>query len=104
MASMAKRAAPVKEKDVDYTVPGLLALVAIVLFTALFFAQEGHIPALASTGQAYQATETADTPMNCEPQSWCDGTRLVRQHDDCAQYVAYCQYGCAETDGGAVCN
>jgi hypothetical protein len=104
---MAKRA---KGKDVDYTIPGLLALVGIVVFTALFFAQDGKLAYLASTdenvaGQAFaDNTYDADAPADCAVQSWCDGSKLVRQREDCNQYVAFCQYGCAVYDGEAVCN
>jgi hypothetical protein len=98
-----------KEKDVDYTVPALIALVAIVVFTALFFAQDGKIAALSSTnknvvGQAFGVPNVdPDAPTDCMIQSWCDGSRLVRQREDCTQYIAFCQYGCDTLDGQAVC-
>lgn len=96
-----------KEKDVDYTVAGLLAIVAIVLFTAMFF--KGGVPQAASTGQAWSgdAVETVgdpDAPDECEAMSYCDGTRLVRRHTDCNEYVGFCQFGCEELpEGGAQC-
>lgn len=100
---MAKQAAPKASKDVDFTVPGLLAIVAIVLFTAIFF--RGGSTTIAATGGAYETGITADVhaPDSCEASSYCDGTRLIRQHDDCNQYVAHCQYGCEQLDGHAQC-
>jgi hypothetical protein len=92
-------------KDVNYTVPGLIALVAIVLVTAMYFSQP-NIAERASTGNlagsAY-ASPVAESVKECDASSYCDGTKLVRQHTDCTEYVAFCQYGCSVTPSGATC-
>ena len=74
---------PQVEKDVDYTTAGLLAIVAAVLITALFFAQPNVAeraslaPDSTLGGKAYGADLTPE--VKCEPSSVCDGSRLLRQ-------------------------
>jgi hypothetical protein len=103
--------APVKQKavvakDVDYTIPGLIAIVATVLLTALFFAQPNVAEGANLSGQAYGAAESsarALSPDTCEVSSYCDGSRLVRQGADCQLYEAFCTRGCSDVSGHAVC-
>lgn len=95
-------------KDVDYTMPGLLALVAIVLFTGIFFAQPtdyGRVETSASSNNVGgQPTYALVSPeVSCDESSLCDGTRLIRQRSDCSRYEAFCQNGCAVSLEGATC-
>ena len=94
-----------KEKDVDYTIPGLLAIVAVVLFTGLFFRgiPSSDINSGNLAGGAIETTVDVDAPDECEATSYCDGTRLIRRHSDCNEYIAYCQFGCEQLATGAQC-
>lgn len=94
------------EMDVNYTVPALIAMVAVVLLTALFFSQPSSSDgALANTaGQAAGMDVDSQSTDTCEAVSYCEGSKLIRRASDCNQYVAYCQYGCAMRDGHATCN
>jgi len=99
-----------REKDKDYTVPALIAIVAAVLITALFFAQP-NVAQRASAigtvgGNAYvSAPAAADklAPTSCEPSSICDGTKLIRQQRDCTRFEAFCTNGCDFRAGNAAC-
>jgi hypothetical protein len=105
---MTKRTAPRSgARDVDYTVTGIIVIVAIVVITAVFLARPSTVDALPGStlgGKAFDAGGTAVEPSACEQSSFCDGTRLVRQGADCRQYEAFCTYGCSYRDGHAVCN
>jgi hypothetical protein len=92
-------------KDVDYTIPALLAIVATVLITALFFAQPNIAVRAHNIGGASIATAT-DAPSDaaCEVSSLCDGTRLIRQQADCSHIEAFCTNGCTYVSGDAVCS
>lgn len=95
-----------KTKDVNYTIPGLVALFGIVLFTALYFAQGVAVRSSSSNiaGNAFDIIDTAaPAPSSCEIQSRCEGSKLVRQQGDCRQFTAFCQSGCEERPDGAVC-
>jgi len=105
---MAKQAA--KGKEANYTIPGLLALVGIVLVTAMYFARLDVSSAggATSTGNLYGAaigTGQVDNqaPSVCEPARKCDGSKLVIQTANCKQYTSYCTHGCDETAEGAIC-
>jgi hypothetical protein len=110
---MAKRtsgrhSAKAADKGVDYTVTGLVVLIAVVVLTALFFSQrtscmngvsvDGNIG-----GQAISTGSDAAPAKVCDVSSFCDGSRLVRQGADCAQYEAFCTYGCGYSSGHAYC-
>ncbi len=94
------------ERDVNYTIPALIAIVAVVLLTALFFAKPtGTTNTMNAAGQAAGIEETLPAVQDtCEATSHCEGSKLVRQASDCNTYVAYCQYGCSEIGGHAICN
>lgn len=102
---MQKPAASPGERD--FTIPGLLALFGIVLVTALFFAQPNVAERASSSnlyGSAVGLTQSdPDAPASCNAYSYCDGTKLVRQQDDCRQFVSFCKYGCEERADGAIC-
>lgn len=98
------RAPAAAEKDVDYTIPALLAIVATVLLTALFFSNTA-VAARNIGGQpiAVPPSVTSDSG-SCEVSSLCDGTRLIRQRADCTQIEAFCTNGCSYIQGDAVCS
>lgn len=100
--------------DTDYTIPGIIALFGIVLLTALFLKDGGTIAQQASdasviqqslAGKAYGGELSASgDATSCEVQSYCDGSKLIRQHNDCTHFVSWCDYGCkVRSDGLAVC-
>lgn len=109
MAKRARAANGSRSKDVNYTIHGLLALVAIVLLTALFFTP--HIATSASqanlAGSAYGTagvqTTTSQAPSSCTVESRCEGTKLIHQAADCTQYTAFCKNGCIDRADGSVC-
>lgn len=87
----------------NYTVPGLIAIVFIVLITALFFTP--HLAEQASNigGQAISTGSPSTPAQTCEVSSLCDGSKLIHQNVDCSQFVAYCTHGCTTTVNGAQC-
>lgn len=105
MAKAPAKQKTVTSKDVDYTVPSLITIVAVVLLTALFFAQPNVAVGANLSGQAYVSEETVDTlaPDTCEVSSYCDGSRLIRRSADCQLYEAFCTRGCSDSSGYAVC-
>jgi hypothetical protein len=107
-----KAAAVHAEKDVDYTIPALVAIVLTVLVTALFFAQPnvaeraGNIGDQTLGGQSValpQGATAQSGSAQCDVMSICDGSRLIRQQGDCTEFVAYCTYGCEYRGGAATC-
>jgi hypothetical protein len=111
MKRVSRPSASAKNEDVDYTVPSLIALVGVVLLTALFFAQPNVAENANFSGKAYADAGTseeesaeAQAPSVCEASAYCEGSRLVRQGSDCREYIAYCTYGCVyDAKGFAVC-
>lgn len=96
---MAKRADKI-DKDVDYTVPALVAIVAAVLITALFFASPHSESTVAGAAGYAPAT---NVPV-CEPSSYCvTRNDIERQAPDCSIYKVHCQDGCIEGAQGAFC-
>ena len=96
--------------DVDYTAWGLIAIVATVLITALFFAQPNVAQSAQLTpstlgGKAVATGTPSDSlaPTVCDVRSACDGTKLIRTQADCSQFEAYCTNGCDYRAGNAVC-
>lgn len=107
MAKPSKAAKP-RVYDADYTITGLVVIVAVVIVTAMFFAQPNvAVGAGNIAGQAY-APNTAGidalAPGSCEAASYCDGSRLIRQSNGCKQYEAFCTRGCSYAQGQAQCN
>lgn len=105
----AKHTKPITNlKDVNYTVPGILALVAIVLVTAMYFTPgismraSGNADVRNYAGYAYAGIDIT-APDVCEVQSHCEGTKLIRQTSDCRQLSAWCSHGCVQQDDGAIC-
>jgi hypothetical protein len=93
------------EPETNYTIPGLVAIVAIVLLTAIFFAQPRAISSTQAGNAAGLAGDSSSvSSANCDPTSYCENhNKLIRQHTDCQTYVTYCQEGCMETTDGALC-
>ena len=105
MAKALAKQKTVVAKDVDYTVPGLIAIVVVVLLTALFFVQPNVAEGANLSGQAYDSVDATDAlaPDVCEVSSYCDGSRLIRRSADCQLYEAFCTRGCSDSSGYAVC-
>ena len=85
----------------DHTVPGVIAIVAIVLVVAVFLQAGAQSQPAADyesqtganlAGQAYSGV-AADADR-CEPTRFCDGTKLVIVREDCSLAQAYCRSGC----------
>ena len=95
----------------NYTIPGLIAIVLVVLITGLFFAQPNiadrasmiDLPQKTTAGLAYGAAPSQTPTQACEVSSLCDGSRLVRQSKDCNHFIAYCSHGCDPQPSGARC-
>lgn len=86
----------------DYTIPGIIGIVAVVLVAAVFlqtgFTQE------APQNVVGEATTLAGTSPGetCEPTRYCSGTKLVIVREDCSVAEAYCRSGCLE-EPQAIC-
>lgn len=84
----------------DYTIPGIIGIVAIVLIFAVVNTDVAQQPQLQEPGVQQtlvgSAYETGQASSACEPRRYCDGSRLVLVQQDCSQNTAYCKYGCAD--------
>lgn len=88
----------------DYTIPGLIAIVVIVLISALFLqapSATGEVQASGST-LAGEVTGEMSSASTCEPARYCSGTKLVIVREDCSLAQAHCRSGCVE-EPVAVC-
>ncbi len=100
------------QKDKDYTLWALLAIVAAVLITALFFAQPNVAVGASNIGKSVGGNAYATTmpgpvdslaPTQCDVSAVCDGSKLIRQRADCTSFEAFCANGCDYRGGSAVC-
>ena len=80
----------------NHTVPGLIAIVAVVLVVAVFLqANTASAPATNLAGQAATLGGEA-AAYTCEPARYCSGTKLVIVREDCSRAEANCRYGCVD--------
>ncbi len=84
----------------DHTVPTLIAIVAIVLIFALFLRVDSmsssvRINPTTLVGEATQVPNAGvQTGEVCEPDRFCDGSRLMIIRQDCSLAISHCQFGC----------
>lgn len=80
----------------DYTIPGIIGIVAVVLVAAVFL--QTSVTTETSGNVVGEATTLAGTPQaqTCEPTRYCSGTKLVIVREDCSLAEAYCRSGCVD--------
>lgn len=89
----------------DYTVQGVIGIVAIVLVAAVFLqtANNTNPNANAENLVGEASTMPASTSANqCEPARYCSGSKLIIVRQDCSIAEAFCRRGCIEEET-AIC-